>query len=158
MELLKDSFFIFLSKSSSKPSCFKQISCPELPINCPLIFKESSKKVPLLGILHAIMPFSTFILRGPSVTTNLCPCVITFVTEADSCKCLGFDGLSFYNFLGLPDIPVVCNNQPPVTLPCIGPDAYYSFQGTLHCSKDTCPSHVNWAVMQNGQTISSGPS
>lgn len=75
-------------------------------------------------------------------------CSFNVVVECDTCTCLGFDNLSFYNFLNQSDIPVGCDST-AVQLPCIGSDALYSFKGDLLCSA-ACPSSIDYEIIAAG--------
>lgn len=73
-----------------------------------------------------------------------------------SCTCQGFQNLVFYNFLNLPDMPVGCDNQPSLQLPCIGSDAIYFFQGNLLCQGNCIPT-INYEIFPvSGPSVLSG--
>lgn len=83
---------------------------------------------------------------------NIDSCSFNVTVECDTCACLGFTNLSFYNFLNLPDISVSCDSS-PVVLPCIGPDALYAFQWTLLCSDPLCLQSMDYEIV----SASGGP-
>ena len=76
----------------------------------------------------------------------------------DTCSCIGFSNLSFSLGAGIAtlwQLPVDCENQPSLPLPCIANDAYYEFQGDFGCSND-CTSKVNYQFFSGSQVVLSG--
>ncbi|GJM33549.1 MAG: hypothetical protein DHS20C18_25500 [Saprospiraceae bacterium] len=88
---------------------------------------------------------------------NMTSCSFDITVNCDTCACLGFQNLEFYNFLGLPNISVDCDSS-PVLLPCIGPDAIYSFQWQLLCSDPMCMQSVDYVIVaaSGGPALLSG--
>lgn len=76
--------------------------------------------------------------------------------DPNQCMCQGFQNPEFYNFLGLPDIALVCDDPTPVLLPCIGSDAVYNFQTNFLCD-GPCVGTVNYVFSEvNGPVVLSG--
>lgn len=88
---------------------------------------------------------------------NIDTCSFNVTIECDTCSCLGFSNLSFNNFLDQPDISVGCDST-SVELPCIGPDALYSFQWALLCSDPLCMQSVDYQIVpaNGGPALISG--
>lgn len=89
---------------------------------------------------------STVTYTATDACNNTASCSFNVFVECDTCSCLGFSGLAFYNFLGLPDIAVACDTT-PVDLPCIGRDALYWFQWQLLCSDPMCMQSTSYVIV-----------
>lgn len=80
--------------------------------------------------------------------------------SCDSCVCLGFDNLSFFEpgASNIPawEIPVFCDSL-AVELPWIANDNLYNFQGNFSCS-DSCEVKVDFNLISlpSGQSVVSG--
>ncbi len=92
---------------------------------------------------------STVTYTATDWCNNMTSCSFDVTIECDTCACLGFSGMAFYNFLGLPDIQVGCDAA-PVGLPCIGRDALYWFQWQLMCSDPLCVQNVSYSIVPAG--------
>lgn len=89
---------------------------------------------------------STLTYTATDNCNNAASCAFNVTIECDTCACLGFQGLEFYNFLGAPNIPTTCNGA-PVMLPCIGSDALYWFQWQLLCSDPMCQQTASYVIV-----------
>ncbi|MBX2929591.1 MAG: T9SS type A sorting domain-containing protein [Saprospiraceae bacterium] len=89
---------------------------------------------------------STITYTATDWCNNTASCSFDVTVECDTCACLGFSGMTFYNFLGLADISVACDST-PVDLPCIGRDALYWFQWQLNCSDPMCMQSTSYVIV-----------
>jgi len=89
---------------------------------------------------------STVTYTATDNCNNAASCAFNVTIECDTCTCLGFQAMAFYNFLGAPDIPVTCNGA-PVALPCIGSDALYWLNWTLLCSDPMCQQSASYVIV-----------
>lgn len=89
---------------------------------------------------------STITYTAADACNNMASCSFDVTVQCDTCSCLGFSGLAFYNFLGLPDIATECDTT-PVNLPCIGRDALYWFQWQLNCSDPLCVKSASYSIV-----------
>ncbi|MCC6411995.1 MAG: PKD domain-containing protein [Saprospiraceae bacterium] len=87
---------------------------------------------------------------------GVCHQTLNLSCDPNQCTCQGFQDLEFYNFLGLPDMPVICDDPVSIQLPCIGSDAVYSLQGNFLC-QGVCTPSVTYEIYQvNGPLVLSG--
>jgi len=89
---------------------------------------------------------STVTYTATDNCNNAASCAFNVTIECDTCACLGFQNLEFYNFLGAPNIPTTCNGA-PVMLPCIGSDAVYWFSWALLCSDPMCQQTASYVIV-----------
>ncbi|MCB0661243.1 MAG: T9SS type A sorting domain-containing protein [Saprospiraceae bacterium] len=89
---------------------------------------------------------------------NSATCTFTVNVSCDTCACLGITDIAFLSpVTGLPDIPVACNGQMAVELPCIPNDALYAVEGFFACSSPSCNSSITYQYMtQDSQVLFSG--
>jgi|GEM_PF-3022355 len=89
---------------------------------------------------------STVTYTATDWCNNMTSCSFDITIECDTCACLGFQNMEFYNFLGAPNIPTTCNGA-SVPLPCIGSDALYWFQWQLNCSDPLCVQSTTYVIV-----------
>lgn len=89
---------------------------------------------------------STVTYTATDWCNNMTSCSFDVTIECDTCACLGFQNIEFYNFLGAPNIPTTCNGA-PVMLPCIGSDALYWLQWQLLCSDPMCQQSTSYLIV-----------
>jgi len=92
---------------------------------------------------------STLTYTATDWCNNTSSCSFDVTIDCDTCACLGFQNMEFYNFLGAPNIPTDCENA-PVALPCIGSDALYWFQWSLLCSNPLCQQSFSYSIIPMG--------
>lgn len=85
---------------------------------------------------------------------GVCHQSLAFSCDPALCTCQGFQNMSFYNFLNMPDISVNCNDV--IQLPCIGSDATYNFQAGLQCQGNCIPVIHYDIFPQSGPAVLSG--
>jgi hypothetical protein len=93
------------------------------------------------------------VVYNRALTDEEIGCFCSNSLPMDTCTCLGFEDLQFYN----ENIFVDCDNQMPVPLTCPS-DTIGAFflHGNLHCS-DSCATAVGWDILDsNDNSVFSG--
>jgi hypothetical protein len=100
---------------------------------------------------------STVTYTATDGCNNTSSCSFDVTIDCDTCACLGFQNMEFYNFLGGPNLPALCDST-TVMLPCIGSDALYWFQWGLLCSDPLCVLSVDYEIVpaSGGPALVSG--
>ncbi|NUQ23123.1 MAG: SBBP repeat-containing protein [Saprospiraceae bacterium] len=100
---------------------------------------------------------STVTYTATDWCNNMTSCSFDVTIDCDTCACLGFQNLEFYNFLSGPNLPALCDST-SVMLPCIGSDALYWFQWSLLCSDPLCILSVDYEIVpaSGGPALVSG--
>jgi hypothetical protein len=100
---------------------------------------------------------STVTYTATDWCNNMTSCSFDVTIDCDTCACLGFQNLEFYNFLNGPNLPVFCDST-SVMLPCIGPDALYWLQWGLLCSDPLCQQSYSYSIVpaSGGPALLSG--
>jgi len=89
---------------------------------------------------------STVTYTATDLCNNTSSCSFDVTIDCDTCACLGFQNLEFYNFLSGPNLPALCDST-SVMLPCIGSDALYWFQWGLLCSDPLCQQSYSYSIV-----------
>ncbi|MBK8703269.1 MAG: HYR domain-containing protein [Saprospiraceae bacterium] len=100
---------------------------------------------------------STVTYTATDLCNNTSSCSFDVTIDCDTCACLGFQNMEFYNFLSGPNLPALCDST-TVMLPCIGSDALYWFQWGLLCSDPLCQQSYSYSIVpaSGGPALVSG--
>jgi hypothetical protein len=100
---------------------------------------------------------STVTYTATDLCNNTSSCSFDVTIDCDTCACLGFQNMEFYNFLSGPNLPAFCDST-TIMLPCIGSDALYWFQWGLLCSDPLCQQSYSYSIVpaSGGPALISG--